>query len=432
MDSEKNQHKHNAHCNHCQSDGKYEDENMPLDAANSSLYDALKMSFSVLKVIMIVLGILFVFSGVTIVAPNEKALVLRFGKIIGNGENRVLGAGLKFLFPYPIHEVVKVPVQNKVNLAINSFWYYQTPKEIVQKSKKFRPQLLPEIDGYCLTRGEGLLASDSVFGQSDYTIIHTKWQLTYQVNDPERFFCNVYVENTKPGQNYGDVIADSVNPLLTSLFDNAVVNTMVKYTLDEVKFEKIESVSRDVKIHLQKNLDRIGSGIKVISIQMVDSSWPRQVGYAFQELIRVSQESQKQKSVAKAYATEKLNNVAGQVANELYEAIITDNQNVEYMESLWKRLAGEAQSEIGKANAYRTKVVQEAKANSSYFEKILPEYRKNPELVLQEIYRDAIENIFDSVDEKIVIDPGTNNSEIRLILNRDPANKKKPKKHSKH
>ena len=99
------------------------------DAAGKSLSEALEVSFTILKVIMIILVIAFLASGFKTVGGDEKALVLRFGKIRGIGDKRVLGPGLHWILPYPIDEIVKIPVERKDNLEINTFWYYLTPNE---------------------------------------------------------------------------------------------------------------------------------------------------------------------------------------------------------------------------------------------------------------------------------------------------------------
>ena len=207
-----------------------------LDAASKSLSEALSISFIILKVVIIILIIAFLASGFKTVGPEEQALVLRFGKIVGVGDKRLLGPGPHWIFPYPIDEIVKIPVERKVNLTINSFWYFQTEQEKLSgrdKSVLITTPLNPLRDGYCLTRGEmqsrELLGSDG----SDYNIVHTKWQLTYQIDDPELFFRNVYVEDVKPGDIYFNVITDSITPLLQTMFEDAVVSTMVNYTIDE-------------------------------------------------------------------------------------------------------------------------------------------------------------------------------------------------------
>ena len=106
---------------------------------------------------MIVLVLAFLASGFKTVDSNEQALVLRFGKIRGVGEKRLLDPGLHWILPYPIDEIVKIPVQTQVNLPIDSFWYYQTQSEILSgQMRPVRPgsPLKPLQDGYCLTRGE--------------------------------------------------------------------------------------------------------------------------------------------------------------------------------------------------------------------------------------------------------------------------------------
>jgi membrane protease subunit HflK len=89
-------------------------------------------------------------------------------------------------------------------------------------------------------------------------------------------------------------------------------------------------------------------------------------------------------------------------------------------------LAGSAQEQIAQARGYRTSVVENAKANADYLRNILPQYQKRPQLVLQKIYQDTVENVLDNADEKIVLQPSAGKSrEVRIQVNRDP--KAKPK-----
>jgi len=398
-----------------------------LDAASSSLSEALRISFVILKIIMIVLVIVFLASGFRTVGSDEQALVLRFGKISGIGESRLLGPGLHWVFPYPIDEIVKIPVAKKVNLSINSFWYYQRPEEMLPKGPRDRTRieqtLDPIKDGYCITRSEKQSRTIAGFTGSDYHLVHCKWQLTYKIDDPERFFKNVYTEDVKPGQSYAVVYAKSITPLLEHLVADAVVTTMVNYTIDEVMFEQIGRVTKHVEKLLQEKLNKIESGIRVVSVQLTDITWPRQVDYAFLASIKASQESQKTISEAKGYAENTLNEAAGSVAAELLAVLEDKTIGEQEKELLWTQLAGAAQKKIAQARAYRTKVVENARGNAEYLQKLLPEYRKSPKLVIQEVYLDAIEYILDNADDKIIIQPteGTRGREIRILLNRDPT-----------
>ena len=396
-----------------------------LDVAGKSLFEALRISFIILKIIMIVLVVLFLASGFRTIGPDEQALVLRFGRIRGVGEDRILESGLvgplpwlHWVFPYPIDKIIKIPVAKKVNMPINTFWY----PEMLPPGPKQRihiPQALdPVNDGYCITRSERQTQSISASTGGDYNIVHSKWQLTYQIDDPERFFKNVYVEDVKPGQSYFDVITKSITPLLKAVFDDAVVTAMVHYTIDEALSSQ-DRIPNHIERLMQQKLElEIESGIKVVSVQLTKITWPRQVDTAFQAFITASQKSQKAISEARTYAENTLNEAAGSVARELHATLQDKTISGQEKELLWSQAAGAAQAKIAQARAYRTKVVENAEADAEYLHKILPEYRKRPKLVIQKIHRDAIVHVLENADEKIMIQPteGAGYREIRIMI----------------
>jgi membrane protease subunit HflK len=401
-----------------------------LDAAGRSLSEALRMSFIILKVIMIILVLAFLASGFKTVDSSEQALVLRFGKIRGVGEKRLLGPGLHWILPYPIDEIVKIPVQDQVNLPIDSFWYFMTQSEILSgQMRPVRPgdPLKPLQDGYCLTRGESNDEAIGDFAGSDYNIFHSKWQLTYQIDDPEQFFINTYIEDVNVGDIFFNVITESIEPLLKNIFEDAVVTALVNYTIDEA-ISSQDRIPKHVKRLVQEKLDKIESGIKVVSVQLTASECPRQVKEAFESATRASQQRSKEITDAEAYAANTLNEAAGSFAEELLAALHDESIDEQTREQLWSsQLAGTAREKITEARIYRTNVVERARANADYLESILPEYRQRPKLVLQKIYLDAVENILKNADEKFVVQTtkGSKGTEIRVLLNRDPTIRKK-------
>lgn len=405
-----------------------------LDAAGKSLSDALRMSFIILKVIMIVLVVAFLASGFETVGSNEQALVLRFGKIRGEGEKRLLGPGPHWILPYPIDEIVKIPVETTVNLSTDAFWYQESPEDKLSGQRRpVRPDkpLDPKLDGYCLTRSERAAEASQGAGSdgSDYNIVHTRWQLTYQIADPERFFRNVYVKDIKPGDVYFTVITgkEGAQPLLESLLQDAVVTSMVNYTIDEA-ISSQDRIPRHVQRLLQEKLDEIQSGIRVVSIQLTASEPPAQVRDAFEASTKASQKSQTTITAARTYAGTTLSEAAGPVAEELFKSLHDPSVNEQTKEFLWSQLAGTAREKIAEARAYRTRVVETARANADYLERILPEYKQYPELVLQRIYLDYMEQILNNADEKFVVETaqGAKGSELRVLLNRDASLKPKP------
>lgn len=411
-----------------------------LDAAGKSLSDALRLSFIILKVIMAVLVVAFLVSGFKTVDSGEKAMVLRFGAIRGVGEERVLGPGWHWVLPYPIDELVKIPVEAQNSLRVNSFWYKQTRNDILGEGPKPRnmvPQKLnPLTEGYSLTRSRATLAQTAIGQQtsdtvsesdaSDYSIVHTEWQIDYQIGNIEEFFTNVYIRSAKPGQIYSDVMKEGVAPMLQNILEDSVVTAMVHYTIDEA-LQSTDTIPRQVEQLTQAKLDAIDSGIRVTKVQLVAATWPQQVDDAFQAYIAASQRSGLAISDAKNTAEQTLTDAAGQVAEPLYQALMAADPNDNQLERLWSQVAGRAQDAIAQALAYRTKVVEDAKANATYLTSILPEYRKRPELVAQRIYLDTIEQVLENADEKFVIQPAeaSNGQEIRIMVNRDQTLKSK-------
>jgi len=418
-----------------------------LDAAGKSLSDALRISFGILKVIMIILVVAFLVSGFKTVGPDEKALVLRFGKIKGVGEGMILNPGAHWVFPYPIDELVKIPVGKNVSLPINAFWYKETREDILgegPRPRRYVPEKLdPLTEGYCLTgsqrptsrasAGEASAQAGASGEQpawagdrSDYNIVHAKWQIDYRIDNVEQFFRNVYVEDVLPGQIYFEVMTESITPLLRSVVEDAVVDAMVRYSIDEVLLTH-DTIRRQVMRLVQDKLDEMETGVRVTSVKLVDVTWPKQVNEAFDAYIQASQTSNQKVSEARTYAENTLTRTGGSVGETLYKATMGEDANDARFEALWAQVAGDAQDTIAQAQAYQTKVVETAKANANYLQSILPGYRQRPELVLQQIYLDTIERVLENADEKFILDRSGNvkEQEFRIMVNRDP--KLKPK-----
>ena len=202
---------------------------------------------------------------------------------------------------------------------------------------------------------------------------------------------------------------------------------MVNYTIEEAMFEKVASVSERVKERLQNKLNLLETGIKVVSIQIRDITWPRQVSAAFQASLTATQNKQKVISDAKLASERILNETAGPVAAELLASLRDSSFDRQKQEQLWEQAAGRAQETVANARGYRTQVVESARADAEYLQRILPEYRKHPKLVIQRVYQDAIEQVLRDADEKTVIQPAQHgkSTEVRVLINRDPAIKPK-------
>lgn len=401
-----------------------------LDSAARSLTSALKISFFVLKLIMFVLVGLFFVSGIFWVQENERAMVLTFGKIRGTGtEERILEPGPRWAWPEPIDKIVIIPVGEVLELVVDeSFWYSLTDKEKASgKDKDYGGAILdPTKDGYLLTR------NDAVGGYqgNDYNIVHSRWRLTYKISDPEKFFRNIYYRSPKPGEDFLGVVRETLNPLLESVAEDVIVTAMVNYSIDEA-ITSDEKIQKDVEKRLQTKLDVIGSGITVDAMRLDGKiTWPRQVNEAFEASTKAKQNSTKEITNAKDYYTKTLTEAGGQYAEEVINALRSPDITEEQKQIQLSRITGSCREKLTEARQYRTEVVKEAEANAQYLKQLLPEYRKRPELVLQRIYQDAVEQVLVNAEEKFFVQPNVTEAgkELRIQINKDPLAKKAKEK----
>jgi len=412
-------HTHNHSEQNCCNGEKMTDEQFSLsgmDSGSKSLANALRISFSVLKIIMVILVVLFIGSGVFTVGPGERAMVLRFGKIRGQGiSERVLGPGLHWAIPYPVDEVIKFPGEGTVgHVAIEHFWYDESGGRVL-------PSLDPLMDGYCLTRNDTVF--DLEGSGSDYNIVHLKAVLTYRIKDCEDFLKNINIKTPPPGRNYIDVIDESVGPVLNSIASEAIVTTLVKFSIDEA-IKNDEDITRQCENTLQRKLDSIESGIDIDTIQITQITWPRQVDDDFVKSTKARNQADTLVRQAKGDAESMLNEAGGLI---MFEALTSEDLTDAQRERVWAGASGTARQRISEARTYRTRVVESARANADYLLKLLPEYRKRPELVLQRIYQDAIQEVLTNVQETIIAEPSASatNREFRILVNRDPMLEKK-------
>ena len=406
-------------------------ENERTDAASRSLSDALKISFFLLKLIMIALAVFVIQSGFQTIGPDEAGIVLRFGKIRGQGEQKILKSRPLpyWIYPYPLEQLVKIPVEKNVTLKLDSFWYYLTERQKINNEKVTKTPLdalRPLLDGYNLVRGGGADADSTSQSEGDYNIVHTKWTLEYKIDDPEKFFTNVYIDDVKSGQIYFDVMTKSIKSLLTDIMESCVVTALVNYTIEEVKYDKVSSVAADIRILMEQKLDAIDSGIRVVSLNFDESTWPLQVDFAFQEYLTASTVMDKLEANALSDARKILNEAGGPETEQILRIIKDPNAADDQIDFALTKLAGKSQDILAQARAYKTTVVQKAEANADYLTQILPEFEKRPQLILHDIYTTAMEKIFKKADERIILQPvkSDKGNEVRILINKNPNIKK--------
>src|SRR5258708_23226706 len=92
----------------------------PADAASQALSEALQSSFAIVKIAMVVLAVGFVASGFFKVDPQQQAVILRFGKPVGEATQNLLGPRPHWSYPLPIDEVVQVSLSTLSKIILSA------------------------------------------------------------------------------------------------------------------------------------------------------------------------------------------------------------------------------------------------------------------------------------------------------------------------
>jgi len=334
------------------------------ELGSQALAGALQSSFRLLQLAMLAMLVYILFTGVYIVKQDEVALVLRLGKVVGSKADRIRHPGLHFGFPYPIDEVIRVPVQRVLTISSDTHWYKLTDEEkaLVAAGKNPGPGprfLRPLIDGYMLT--------------GDANILHSKWELRYRIVDPVRYAL--------------DFSPETIKKLLRDALDNAVLIVCARYQTDAAQRTEVNAFREDVQEELAKILveENLGCSVERVDSEIVP---PRQVKAAFDAVIAAEQEGSRLQEEAKAYAF--------RVENEAL---------------------ANASRIVAEAEARSVREVQQTEADAKAFNKLLPRYRRSPDVVRKTLWLDTLTRVLDNVDEKLICRDG---DELRIQLGRDP------------
>jgi membrane protease subunit HflK len=339
----------------------------PVDAGSQALAEALRSSFAIVKFVMILLVLLFLASGFFTVGPQERAIVLRFGKAQGEGEKALLLPGLHWSFPYPIDEHIKVSIGGLQQVTSTVGWYAITPEQLLAGAEPpAGPTLNPIADGYALT--------------ADVNIIHTRATLTYRITDPIRYV-------------FGFVNASNA---VQSALDNALLSAASRFKVDDILTRDIGGFQEAVRrraIQLVEKQD-LGMLVEQCGVRSVP---PRQLKDAFASVLKAEVTRSKVLDEARSYEN--------QVTN---------------------KAGADAESRINLAQSDRARLVSDMSAQAERFQEILPQYRNHPTLFVQQRLTETLGRVFTNVQDKIFLTEGADGKpkELRLLLNREPQ---KPK-----
>jgi modulator of FtsH protease HflK len=242
----------------------------------------------VLFIGLLAIGLWFA-SGIFQVAPDEKGLVMRFGKF-----SHEVGPGLGYHWPYPI-ESVEIPKVTRVTAI-------PIGVRLVEDSRRgTRTTEVPE-ESLMLTGDENIV-------DVDFTVF---WVVAPGANGASE-----YQFNMQNPQGAVKAVAES-----------AMREVIGRSELEPILTGGRQQIEREVHDLVQKTLDQYKAGITVTQIQMLKVEAPTQVIDAFRD-VQVAQANQEQmQNEARAYTNRVVPDARGKAAQLVQSAEAYREQTV--------------------------------------------------------------------------------------------------------
>jgi membrane protease subunit HflK len=298
--------------------------------------------------------VIWLATGVYTISPGEQAALRLFGEVRAAP---VSETGLHWWWPGPVGS-----------------------KDTVLTSETRSMQL-----GFRGQQGvaDAAVPVEALMISGDLNIVDVRMVVQYNISNIIDFLFRV----DDPGELARDIGPGNPDGRTLKDASEAALRLVVgQRSIDDVLTEKREEVQTATKAKLQQILDRYGTGINILNIQLQDVKAPEEVRDAFDDVLRARQEKDTKINQARSFEND-----------------------------IIPRAQGDAQRIIREAEAFKAARVARAEGEAERFSAVLNEYSKSESsknVTRQRLYLEAMEDILPGIN-KIIVSP---EAESVLIL----------------
>lgn len=313
------------------------------------------------KGFMVIVFVGYLFSGITLIKPDEIGIILRMGKLVGkNSTEQIHKAGWLFALPQPFDEVIVIPDQKVLQIGI---------RELAPRAEKYKEKdstgissIDPTLEGYCIS--------------GDENIFQTTIYVKYQIKDPIKLIFG-----------YESPLSMTEN-IIYNLTVSEMTAVSCRFPIDGLLTKDKKELSQQVQERVQAKLDEINSGLSVISLEISELEPPPFLKFDFEDVQSAFVDQHQYINKAKSRKEIKLPEAQG-----AYEKSIND------------------------AMAYKETVIADANSKSGQFTQMLKAYEQNKEEVGHDLKSKAIKSIISNSGNLVVFpDDKVNKGNVTLLL----------------
>ena len=276
------------------------------------------------------MALLYLLSGITIVKPDEVAVILRWGRLVGpTPALQEHGSGLLFALPEPVDRVVRVKVKKVSEVAVSTLITSPGDEEASETSNL---NTLSPLTGYAIT--------------GDHNIVQLDMVARYRVREPAEWAF------------YGP---DSER-ILKAEVTSAMVRSLGEMAVDRVLADGRKTLIANATRRAQAGLDGARSGLELSSLELTRLAPPPALTSDFDAVQSAFIGAETRKKEAQAFA-----------------------------ESAIPQARAGADSTVQEARAAAEADLAQARGDAAAFLALDRQYRSDPGVVRERLYRDAVE-----------------------------------------
>jgi modulator of FtsH protease HflK len=224
--------------------------------------------------------LLWTLTGIYIVAPDERGIVLRFGKVV-----RETGPGPHYRLPWPIEQVLRPSVTAIRKEEIGFRTVAQGPPARYEEV---------DVEALMLTGDENIVKLESI----------VQYKVRADASGATDFLFNV--------RNQQDTVRGAA--------EAAMREVIGRTEIDQALTEGKEQVQMESQRVLQQILDRYRTGLEVVTVKLQDVDPPDQVSDAFKDVISAQQDKERLINESRGYANDVVPRARGEAAQLINEA----------------------------------------------------------------------------------------------------------------
>lgn len=393
-----------------------------MDPAHQSLADALRITLRLVQLGMVVLAVLFLFSGAKTINEGETGLKLRFGRVVASE----LAPGFEWSWPYPIGDLIKIDTGSRRISLDSQFWPFLRPQERERPIEELggRTELDPARDGSLIT--------------ADGNLVHVQARVNYR-RSRERV--NEFAQTIHPGAERSIVEAAAMRGLLHAVSEVTVDELLTGSGSDA------GSVASRAERLAQQMLDEMGSGLLIEDLMITEKIPPLFARERFLAVQSAESQAQREIETARQQAETQLSEAAGASHPRLRELIDRYEEAVDAHEaarldgdesriSTWAqtrdqvmdeirtvldsdRVGGEAARLVYDARSYVAEESNRRLSDVRRFRAKQEQFARNPTVTLFADWADAW-TVFVSREEVELVYQPVDAELVDIAINRDP------------